>query len=217
MTHMFVPVVDREQRPLMPTTPARARRWNRDFSPLQVGKHWFYEELGKLAPVRSMQGFQTKELRDELGLKKTGNKMAEVWQAHCVDAWVLAYAAVGGRKTPDNTRLVSIAPLIWHRRQLHKLQPAKGGKRRREGGTLSLGIKRGTLVKHPTWGKAYVGGTMNGKVSLHAPSTGRRITQSANVPDCTLIKLLRWRTRIVPYKKVRVSSVPKKGTPVFPL
>jgi RRXRR protein len=27
MNHMFVPVVDREQRPLMPTTPARARRW----------------------------------------------------------------------------------------------------------------------------------------------------------------------------------------------
>ena len=27
MTHMFVPVVDRQQRPLMPTTPARARRW----------------------------------------------------------------------------------------------------------------------------------------------------------------------------------------------
>ena len=144
MTHMFVPVVDREQRPLMPTTPARARRWiknakapthqgkrrwNRDFSPLQVGKHWFYEELGKLAPVRCMQGFQTKELRVEWGLKKTSNKMAEVWQAHCVDAWVLAHAAIGGCKAPDNTRLVCIAPLIWHRRQLHKLQPAKGGTR----------------------------------------------------------------------------------------
>lgn len=141
--------------------------------------------------------------------------MAEVWHAHCVDAWVLAYAALGGCKAPDNTRLVCIAPLIWHRRQLHKLQPAKGGKRRREGGTLSLGIKRGTLVKHPIWGKAYVGGTMNGKVSLHEPRTGRRITQSANVPDCTLIKLLRWRTRIVPCKKVRVSSTPKEGTPVF--
>jgi RRXRR protein len=176
------------------------RRWNRSFSPLQVGKHWFYEELGKLAPVQTMQGFQTKELRGELGLKKTNNKMAEVWQAHCVDAWVLAYASVGGRKTPDNTRLVCIAPLNWHHRQLHKLQPEKDGKRRREGGTLSLGIKRGTLVKHPEWGKAYVGGTMNGKLSLHAPESGKRLTQSAKVSDCTRIKLLRWRTRIVPFK-----------------
>jgi RRXRR protein len=195
--------------------PSTKARWHRDFSPLQVGKYWFYKELGKLAPVRSMQGFQTKELRVELGLKKTSNKMAEVWQAHCVDAWVLAHATIGGCKAPDNTRLVCIAPLIWHRRQLHKLQPAKGGTRRREGGTLSLGIKRGTLVNHPTWGKAYVGGTMNGKLSLHALRPGKRITQSANVPDCTLIKLLRWRTRIVPYTKVPVSSAQKERTPVI--
>ena len=190
------------------------RRWNRSFSPLQVGKQWFYEELGKLAPVQTMQGFQTKELREELGLKKTHKKLAEVWQAHCIDAWVLAHAAVGGRKTPDNTRLVCIAPLNWHHRQLQKLQPAKGGKRRREGGTLSLGIKRGTLVKHPQWGKTYVGGTMNGKLSLHAPESGKRLTQSANASDCTRIKLLRWRTRMVPFKKAPATPVPKEGTPV---
>ena len=27
MSHIFVPVVDSQQRPLMPTTPSRARRW----------------------------------------------------------------------------------------------------------------------------------------------------------------------------------------------
>src|ERR1700682_3517068 len=27
------------------------RRWNRSFAALEVGKRWFYEELGKLAPV----------------------------------------------------------------------------------------------------------------------------------------------------------------------
>src|SRR5260370_25064654 len=27
LAHMFVPVVDQQQHPLMPTTPARARRW----------------------------------------------------------------------------------------------------------------------------------------------------------------------------------------------
>ena len=190
------------------------RRWNESFSPLQVGKQWFYEELGKLAPVQAIQGFQTQELRRELGLKKTHKKMAEVWQAHCVDAWVLAHTAVGGRKTPDNTRLVCIAPLNWHHRQLQKLQPAKGGKRRREGGTLSLGIKRGTLVLHPKWGKAYVGGTRDGKLSLHAPGSGKQLTQWANVSECTRIKLLRWRTRIVPCKKAPASPVLKEETSV---
>src|SRR6516165_9582423 len=27
LSHLFVPVIDQQQRPLMPTTPARARRW----------------------------------------------------------------------------------------------------------------------------------------------------------------------------------------------
>ena len=41
-------------------------RWNAAFSPLQVGKHWFYEELGKLAAVQTMQGYETQELREQL-------------------------------------------------------------------------------------------------------------------------------------------------------
>jgi hypothetical protein len=278
MAHIFVPVVDQENQPLMPTTPARARRWlssgkatgfwkggffcarlnvepsareqqpiavgidpgskregivvasathtyasiqaeartgvkeaerdstrmrrkprqNPRFSPLQVGKHWFYKEMGKLAHVQTKQGYETHELREQLGLKKTAKKLAEVWIAHSVDAWVLAYSAVGGRKFPDNQRLVCIAPFTWHRRQLHRFQPEKGGKRKSYGGTLSQGIKRGTLIKHPEWGKVTVGGTSAGKLSLHDPETNKRLTQSARVADCKLIKLLRWRARLVP-------------------
>ena len=99
---------------------------------------------------------------------------------------------------PDNTRLVCIAPLVWHRRQLHRLEPEKGGGRKPYGGTCSLGIKRGTLVKHPTHGNAYVGGTMDGKLSLHDPQTGRRLTQTAKADACKPIKLLRWKTRLLP-------------------
>lgn len=180
------------------STKKRKRQWNRSFSPLEVGKDWFYTELRKLAPVQTKQGYETKVLRDHLGFKKTGKKLAEVWEAHCVDAWVLAYSAVGGNRAPDNRRLVCIVPLNWHHRQLHKLQPAKGGKRRREGGTLSLGIKRGTLVTHQQYGKAYVGGTMAGRLSLHHLETGKRLTQSAKAADCHVLKLLRWRTHFAP-------------------
>ena len=188
------------------------RRWDQSFSPLEVGKHWFYAELGKLAPVQTKQGYETRELRERLGLKKTRKKLAEVWEAHCVDAWVLAHSAVGGHTTPDNRRVVCIAPLNWHHRQLHRFEPEKGGKRRPYGGTRSLGIKRGMLVKHPKWGKAYVGGTMHGRLSLHDPQTGKRLTQAANVADCRLIKLLRWKTRLVPLATVK-QGVPAPSPP----
>jgi RRXRR protein len=174
------------------------RRWDQRFSPLEVGKQWFYAELSQLAAVQTKQGYETKAMRDQLGLKKTSKKLAEVWEAHCLDAWVLAASAVGGRACPDNVWLVCVAPLCWHRRQLHRFQPEKGGRRKPYGGTLSQGIKRGTLVKHPKWGKATIGGTMDGKVSLHDPQTNRRLTQAANITDCQPIKLLRWKTRLVP-------------------
>src|SRR6266699_3169994 len=88
------------------------KRWDQSFSPLEVGKAWFYEQLGKLASVLTKQGYQTRDLHEQLGLKKTGKKTAEVWEAHCVDAWTL-----GGRKRPDNRRLLCLSPLVWHRRQ----------------------------------------------------------------------------------------------------
>ena len=194
------------------TTKKGKRRWNGSFSPLEVGKHWFYEEIGKIAPLKLMQGYETKALRDQLGLKKTSKKLAETFDAHCVDAWVLASSVVEGKTTPENQRMVCIAPCVWHRRQLHRFQPEKGGKRKPYGGTFSQGIKRGTLLVHPKWGKAIVGGTMNGRLSLHDPCTNKRLTQTAKGSDCKLLKLLRWRTRLIPLhpssKKGRLASSP---------
>jgi RRXRR protein len=185
------------------THKGKSGRWNSSFSPLEVGKLWFYNALHELAPVSITQGWETAALRDQLGFKKTGKKLAEVWEAHCIDAWALAYSVVGGSTLPDNKQLVCIAPFVWHR-----FQPGRGGKRTPYGGTLSLGIKRGTLVRHPKWGKATVGGTMHGRLSLHHPETNKRLTQVAKVSECQVIKLLRWRTRFVPLR-----SSPEKGTP----
>ena len=184
------------------------RRWNRSFSPLEVGKHWFSEELRSLASLRLLRGYETKALHEQLGLKKTRKKTAEVWEAHAVDAWCLAYSVVGGKRVPDNRRLICLSPLQWHRRQLHRLEAERGGKRKPYGGTLSLGLKRGTLVKHPKWGLAYVGGTMEGRISLHDPQTGKRLTQTAKVADCHRLAIRRWRMRLLP-----LHPAATKGTP----
>ena len=41
-------------------------------------------ELSQLAPVQTKQGYETKALREQLDLKKTNKKLAEVWEAHCI-------------------------------------------------------------------------------------------------------------------------------------
>ena len=182
------------------------RRWDKSFSPLQVGKQWMYRELEKLGRVIPKQGWETKEMRVALGLKKTSDKMAEVFEAHCVDSWVLANWWVGGHVKPDNTRILRITPLRFHRRQLHRLQPGRGGIRSPYGGTRSHGFKRGSLVKHPKWGLAYVGGVLKDRISLHTVATGGRLTQQAKPSDCLFLTFNTWRARLLPCLKTGVSA-----------
>ncbi len=176
-------------------TKAGKRRWNTSFSPLEVGKQWFYEQLGLLVPVRTIAGYETAELRRATGIHKSSKKLSDDFSAHCIDSWVLANAWVGGHKQPDNTAMLHIVPLRFHRRQLHRLQPEKGGVRKPYGGTVSAGFKRGSWVRHPKWGVCYVGGTLKGRISLHGLQDGKRLTQNAHPEDCNLLTLSSWRLR----------------------
>ena len=171
------------------------RRWNKSFSPLQVGKKWFYAELAKLGLVSTNTGWETKELRDNHLLKKSKNKMSEGFSAHCVDSWVMANDEVGGHTKPDNTDVFVIESIRLHRRQLHALQPAEGGIRRPYGGTRSEGFSRGSLVKHPKYGFTYVGGTSKGRISLHDISTGERLCRNAKPDETKFLSFNTWRVR----------------------
>lgn len=176
------------------------RRWDVMFSPLEVGKQWMYAELRKIAPVETKQGYETKELRDVAGLKKTSRKLAEVFEAHCIDSWVLANFYTGGHVKPDNTEILLIKPLRFHRRQLHVLQPACGGMRKSYGGTRSLGFTRGSLVKHRKYGLTYVGGYSPTGISLHSLGGGKdggRLCRNAQPADLKFLTYASWMTRSV--------------------
>lgn len=160
------------------------KRWDTSFSPLEVGKKWFYEQIPNLY---TKQGYETKQLRDDLGLKKSKDKMSKSFDAHCVDSWVMANWKVGGHSVPENKEIVHIVPLQFHRRQLHVFQPSKGGKRREYGGTRSLGWKRGSFVRHKRFGVVYVGGNSKGRLSLHSMCDGKRLTRSAKKGDCKML------------------------------
>ena len=182
------------------------RRWDASFSPLESGKQWFYQELTTVAPVETKQGWETKELRDGLGLKKSRDKLAEVFGSHCIDSWVLANWWTGGHTQPDYTRLLCVTPFRFHRRQLHRLQPEPGGIRKPYGGTRSHGFKRGSLVTHPRWGLAYVGGCLGDRISLHSVTSGARLTQGAKPSECRFLTFNSWRTRLLPGLKAGVSA-----------
>jgi len=158
------------------------RRWDRSFSPLEIGKSWFYSQIPDLT---TKQGWETKQLRDRLGLKKSHNKLSNSFESHCMDSWVLANHIVGGDQI-SNRQVLCISTIMLHRRQLHRLQPSNG-MRKHYGGTRSLGLKRGSLIRHPNYNVVYVGGNSKGKISLHSVITGSRLCQNAKVEDCRFL------------------------------
>ncbi len=170
-------------------TKVSCKKWNKSFSPLEVGKKWFYSQIDNL---QTKFGYETANLRKELGLTKNKNKLSNYFDAHCVDSWVLANSVVGGHKKPDNIMVMTIKPLRFYRRQLHVMVPAKGGIRKKYGGTMSLGFKRGGLVKHKKYGLTYVGGTSNNRITLHCIETGERLNRNIKPEDCKFITYLKW-------------------------
>jgi hypothetical protein len=174
-------------------TKKNARKWNRSFSPLEVGKKWFYKEIEKIAKVTLKEGWETSNMRLNSGLKKLKDKLSNDFHAHCVDSWVLANDYVGGHITPDYTGVICLTPLRFFRRQLQVLQPAKKGYRKPFGSTRSMGFKRGSLVKHPKYGVCTVGGTSKNRISLNNLKTDDRLCQNAKPSDCQLLTMLSWR------------------------
>jgi hypothetical protein len=167
--------------------------WNTTFSPLQSGKNYFYSELKKFATLDLKRGFETAELRKLYNLEKTTNKLQSIFSAHNVDSWVLANTVTDWSGKIDNENIHRLIPLRFHRRQLHYFQANKKGLRNRYGGTISLGLKRGSLVKHPKYGLCYIGGNMKNVISLHQLNDGIRICKHAKKEDLKILRYNKWR------------------------
>lgn len=171
------------------------KRRNGSFSPVMTGKNYLYNSLKELGyEVVTYRGKETATERNRLGLYKSKDKLSNDFSAHCVDSWALANLALGVPHThPEMKEVMELKPIPIVRRQLHKFNPQKGGRRSRYGGTMSEGYKKGTLVIHPKFGKTYLGGhNGKGRVSLHSYATGKRLTQLTNLGNCKVVAHSPW-------------------------
>lgn len=196
---LIMPLTDVVVEDVSAKTKTGQKKWNKSFSPVQMGKEYLYTRLRQIGlRLHLIEAWRTRQLREFYGLRKTQSKSRQCFESHCVDAWVLA-ASISGAKAPSWTGLWFIVPARLHRRHLHALQPAKGGKRPPYGGTRSLGIKRGTLVIHRKYGRCVVGGCSLKKrrISLHSYRTNKRLTQDAQVKDCRILTWTAFRSWLI--------------------
>ena len=161
------------------------KRWGKHFSTVEIGKAKFYKHLRKLGKLTLYMGTETAELRKKFGLPKNPVKKELTWTTHAVDAIVIGSAEVEC-VNPYPPEFWVWKRLEYARRQLHRLEPDKGGVRRRYGGSWSTPpFRKGDVV---LWrGKlARVGGFMDGyRISLHSFGLkNKRFTQDANPNEC---------------------------------
>jgi hypothetical protein len=124
-----------------------SKRWGKNFSQIEIGKKWFYEELKKLIPdVRLIKGFDTSVRRKQLGLNKSGNKEDRNPEAHVNDCITMGSIILGiGMEYKTVLRQGVNFDIItrpkYSRRKLHSEQPNKKpnkeGIRKRFGGTTT--------------------------------------------------------------------------------
>jgi len=161
------------------------KRWGKHFSTVEIGKTMFYKHLRKFGDLSLYTGVQTAEWRDKLGLPKNYRKNSLTWDSHAVDAIAIG-CAESGCENPYPPEFWVWKRFEYTRRQLHRLEPEKGGVRRRYGGSWSIPpFKKGDVI---LWhGRlARVGGFMDGKVSLHSFGLrNKRLTQNAIPNECT--------------------------------
>jgi len=106
------------------------KRWGKHFSGVEIGKTMLYTELEKLGKLYKFEGWQTKELRDREGLKKSSSKDKLNFDSHAVDAAVIAGEVIGYTGDYQYTEFWVFKRPSLRRRLLHLQNPKLGGVRR---------------------------------------------------------------------------------------
>ena len=121
----------------------RDKHWGKNFSTMEITKTKLYNWIKKRSKLVLVEGHETQEKRKKLGYRKTKDKGAEKFTAHCTDALTLA---------TDTTIMAGIFIVVDDtyrsvRRRLHDTQFSKGGIRYPYSTGNFKGIKKGTICE----------------------------------------------------------------------
>ena len=179
------------------------KRRGKYFSTVEIGKTKVYNRAKELSKLWLINGWETAETRKEYGIKKCSQKNKLSVESHANDSLAMV-CWLNGEKSKDNTSVF----YVWRRqecskRQLHLASCAKGGFRRRQGGTTNarFEFRKGDVIQYKEV-VGYVGGwySKTNLVSL-VNGLGERVASRA----ISRVRQLQRNPNILVYK------VPNKG------
>lgn len=137
----------------------RDHKWGANFSTVEIGKQAITDFVSSSVGrenVTFFKGFETMQLRKELGLRKSSHKDSKTFHSHCVDSFSLG-AKIAGCTKPSLAVTVVDDTYRCVRRKLHDSQFSKGGVRHPYSTGNFKKVRKGTMCKHGQ----IVGGTKN--------------------------------------------------------
>ncbi|WP_414587838.1 RRXRR domain-containing protein [Scytonema sp. PCC 10023] len=200
-------------------------RGDKGFSPVMVGQKWQLENFEDYGKVKQVEGWQTANIRTQLGLHKQKHSKGDAIPAtHPVDGVALACSTfirygVTSRNSQGWIGEVTVTPAPFavirrppiSRRQLHLMVPSKGGVRRKYGGTVTRhGFRKGDYVEAVKAGKTYrgwVSGDTDKQVSI-SNADWKRLGQFA----ASKVQLIQRSTGLIVLSTRRLSNLtPSRG------
>jgi len=122
-------------------------RWGKNFSTVEIGKKKIYDWCRERAFLQMYNGYDTGDLRDKYGYKKSSSKNAEIYNSHCSDAITLAVDVFEKRYVEPNNFVVVDDTYRFVRRRLHDSQFSEGSIRHKYSSGNFIGIRKGTMCE----------------------------------------------------------------------
>lgn len=149
-------------------------RWGSNFSTVEIGKALIRKEFASRdIEMFEFTGYQTMKLREKYGYRKTSNKAADRFEAHCTDALALACEAGPARRIEPGRFIVVDDSYRPVRRRLHDTQFAPGGMRESYSKGTVFGLRKGLLIGAANGKVGRLCGEYNGKYRYY-DSRGKR-------------------------------------------
>jgi hypothetical protein len=126
----------------------RDNRWGKNFSTIEIGKTQINRWIRQRAGLEMFTGYDTEACRNLYNYKKSSDKGAEVFNAHCSDALAIATDLYAQEHISQGKFIIADNTYRPVRRRLHDTQPAKGGIRAKYSTGNFKSIRKGTICNY---------------------------------------------------------------------
>lgn len=153
-------------------------RWGANFSTVEIGKTRIREEFASRGlEVFEFKGWQTQQLRQKYGYRKTKDKAADKFEAHCTDALALA-CETGPLERVEPGRFLAVDDTYRPvRRRLHDTQFSPGGIRANYSRGTVFGVQKGVSIGAANGKTGRLCGESNGKYRYYDRLGKRQATR----------------------------------------